>query len=190
MNPNTVKFGNYYLSSGKYFGICWDPAQDFTKHNAKGKHIHLQEGWKRWAQGCIEGKLQERGAPTAARSSTRGCLPSCAGALLMSQELAVMPYLPVVGLSPQHLRSHPEGRAHQGQLPLCILHRQLHHFSGQPKVCHQRLAATRCHSDEAVLKGDHRDVARAVARKGPAATEPCAHRLQPECAADHIQIQK
>lgn len=108
----------------------------------------------------------------------------------MSQELAVMSYLPVVGLSPQHLRSHPEGRAHQGQLPLCILHRQLHHFSGQPKVCHQRLAATRCHSNEAVLKGDHRDVAWAVARKGPAATEPCAHRLQPECAADHIQIQK
>lgn len=71
MNPNTVKFGNYYLSSGKYFGICWDPAQDFTEHNAKGKHIHLQEGWKRWAQGCIEGKLQERGAPTVAGSSTR-----------------------------------------------------------------------------------------------------------------------
>lgn len=131
-----------------------------------------------------EGKLQERGAPTAAGSSIRGCLPSRTGALLMSQELEVVPYLPVVGLSPQHLRSHPEGRAHQGQLPLCILHRQLHHFSGQPKVRHQRLAATRRHSNEAVLKGDHGDTAWDVSGKGPATTEPrCPDRPQPERAA-------
>lgn len=64
-----------------------------------------------------------------------------------------MPYLPVIGLSPQHLRSHPESRAHQRQLPLHILHRHLHHFPGQPKVSHQRLATPRHQSNEAVLKG-------------------------------------
>lgn len=66
-----------------------------------------------------------------------------------------MPYLPVIGLSPKHLRSHPESRAHQRQLPLHILHRQLRHLPGQPEVRHQRLAAPRSQADEAVLKGVH-----------------------------------
>lgn len=41
----TLKFGckNHYLSPGKHFRISWYPAQDFTKDNAKGKHIYLQD---------------------------------------------------------------------------------------------------------------------------------------------------
>ena len=78
-----------------------------------------------------------------------------------------MPYLPVIGLSPQHLRSHPESRAHQRQLPLYILHRQLHHLPGQPEVSHQRLAAPRRHSNEAVLKGAHGARHETPGKEGP-----------------------
>lgn len=53
--------GNHYLGPGKHFGICWDPAQDFTEDDAEGKHIHLQDRWDsgRRDRACTEAKCEE-----------------------------------------------------------------------------------------------------------------------------------
>lgn len=100
-------------------------------------------------------------------ASRREILQTHLGALEVNKELEAVPYLPVIGLSPQHLRSHPESRAHQRQLPLRILHRQLHHLPGQPKVSHQCLVAPWRHSNEAVLKGAHGTWHEMATEEGP-----------------------
>lgn len=61
---NAIRFGcrNHYLSPRKHFGVSWDPAQDFTEDNAKGKHVHLQqEGWVsgRWDRARTEARNEK-----------------------------------------------------------------------------------------------------------------------------------
>jgi len=75
-------------------------------------------------------------------------------------------HLAVVWLSSEHLRGHPKGGAHQGQLPARVFDWRLYHFPGQAEVGHQSLPTSRRHPDQTIL--ERQEQGRAVQVNQPA----------------------